>query len=109
MNFKSTLFKLTCLIVMIEIFVENDSKADMDIKWTLQEVIKTNPEIMADRAAARADEFVIDRAKSGYLPKVDVNAGAGWENVKSKLHAVLKCNASKSFCTTKRFRRTAEL
>lgn len=46
------------------------------------EALKTNPEVQEDVSARYAADHTIDQARSGYFPKIDINAGIGreWSN-----------------------------
>lgn len=74
----------TLLLSIVSLSMPTAALAAMDIKGALQETLKTNPEILADRSAAKSDEHVIRQAQAGYLPKLDVRVSGGYEHVKNK-------------------------
>jgi len=46
------------------------------------ETLQTNPEVQEDVSARYATDHTVDQARSGYFPKIDINAGIGreWSN-----------------------------
>lgn len=52
---------------------------------TIQIVLNTNPQILVKRAEERAIKQRIDQEAAGYLPKIDLQAGGGWERFKENI------------------------
>ncbi len=55
-----------------------------NLKGAMEEAVQTNPQIFSEYASKRALEHTVDQAKSGYYPKVDLKAGAGYEYTRRK-------------------------
>jgi len=49
------------------------------LQEAIQRTINENPEIQSEKSERLAVEHEISQAKAGYFPKVDLNAGIGWE------------------------------
>ncbi len=63
-------FFLTTLLLL-------DAAKATTLKETVIVSLETNPSISADEAAARASDFQIDAARSGYFPSIDLFGSAG--------------------------------
>jgi adhesin transport system outer membrane protein len=63
---------------------KQDGKTATTAKLTLEKTIKavlaTNPEILVKKAEQRAAEHRVEQEAGLYLPKIDLNAGFGYEN-----------------------------
>lgn len=55
-----------------------------NLKGAMEEAVQTNPQVFSEYASKRALEYTVDQAKSGYYPKVDLKAGAGYEHTRRK-------------------------
>lgn len=54
--------------------------AKITMDSTIRAVLATNPDILVKKAEQRAAEHRIQQEAGGYLPKIDMTAGFGWEN-----------------------------
>jgi len=71
MNFKK--ISLFCISVLLIPTVSAQTMQE-----AVQQTINENPEIQSARSERSAVSYEIDQARAGYLPKVDLAAGIGW-------------------------------
>ncbi len=74
----------------------------MKVKDVIAETLNTNPNILADKADRRSREHVERREWGGYLPALDIRAGAGYEHTREKTRENLPCDSGKK-CLENRF------
>lgn len=65
--------------------VINQSLFGLSLQSALQEIIVTNPSIIAKQKELEAARHELTLAKSGYYPKIDVQGSYGYEESKSQL------------------------
>jgi len=71
MNFKKiSLFSIGILLI--------PAVSAQTMQEAVQQTINENPEIQSARSERSAVSYEIDQARAGYLPKVDLAAGIGW-------------------------------
>lgn len=72
------IFKKTLLIYSISLtFISAASAQTM--QEAVQQTINENPEIQSARSERSAVSYEIDQARAEYMPKIDIQAGIGWD------------------------------
>lgn len=71
---------------------QHGAYAEESVNRIIGEAINTNPQVLAEKAKEKAQEYTVDRARSGYYPKFDVRASVGWERNENSFGRT-KCNA----------------
>lgn len=72
-NFKKTLLIYSLIIAFMS------AASAQTMQEAVQQTINENPEIQSARSDRSAVTYEIDQAKSGYMPKIDIQAGIGWD------------------------------
>lgn len=70
---------LTASMSLLSLLIATSIASAQTLTGAVDEALKTNPEVLAEKNAATASELAIDQAKAGYLPTLDIAAGTGWE------------------------------
>lgn len=70
---------LACAVAILMMSSANTTMAE-SLKDVVQEVMKTNPDVLIEKTEQSAREHVVKQSHAGWLPRIDVSAGQGYES-----------------------------
>lgn len=73
------------LSLLASLFVANSYAAENTLEQAVAKVLSEHPQLQASFNQFKASDEAYKGAKGGYLPTVDLTAGAGWQQVEDNL------------------------
>lgn len=79
--------KIRVAVLLASTSIVPASLCAVGMNEAIQSAVKTNPDVLAKQSEKKSTEFRIDQEKGSYFPKIDVQAGAGWEKTRQNFKA----------------------